>query len=55
MTCNDCEWYTTDEDEKGNVTEFHSARGKDSGFCLIRDLFYIVTKNEKACEDFQGG
>lgn len=53
MTCNDCEWYTTDEDERGNVTEFHSARGKDIGFCVIMELFYPVTKHRKACQFFK--
>ena len=43
-TCNDCAYYVTDEDENGNVTDFHSAKGKESGFCAIRDLFIIAIK-----------
>jgi hypothetical protein len=51
-TCNDCAYYITDEDENGNVTDFHSAKGKESGFCAIRDLFYNCNKDDEACGDF---
>lgn len=51
-TCNDCAYYVNDEDENGNVTDFHSAKGKESGFCAIRDLFYNCNKDDEACGDF---
>ena len=51
-TCNDCAYYVTDEDENGNVTDFQSAKGKESGFCAIRDLFYNCNKDDEACGDF---
>ena len=51
-TCNDCAYYVTDDDENGNVTDFHSAKGKESGFCAIRDLFYNCNKDDEACGDF---
>ena len=51
-TCNDCAYYVTDEDENGNVTDFHSPKGKESGFCAIRDPFYNCNKDDEACGDF---
>lgn len=53
MTCKDCVYYITDEDENGNVTEFHSAKGMEEGFCAIRDLFFTRKKDDEACEDFE--
>lgn len=50
--CGNCAAYLTDEDEKGNVAEFHHDRSKESGFCALRDLFYTVRKNEKPCDEY---
>ena len=50
--CANCCFYTTDEDENGELTEFHHDKNKDEGFCGIRDLFYTVKKDTKACDDF---
>ena len=49
QTCGNCVCYLTDEDDKGNVTEFRHDRNKESGFCATRDLFFTVKKDEKAC------
>lgn len=51
-TCGNCICYLTDEDEQGNVTDFHHDRNKDTGFCSKRDLFYTVKINTPACKDF---
>lgn len=51
MTCKDCVYYITGEDENGNVTEYHHSE-KDEGFCAIRDLFYVCKADNKACGDF---
>ena len=48
-TCGNCIYYMTDEDTDGNFTDFHHDRNKDEGFCIIRDLFYTVTRDERAC------
>ena len=48
-TCGNCIYYMTDEDTDGNFTDFHHDRNKEEGFCIIRDLFYTVTRNERAC------
>lgn len=53
-TCGDCVFYLTDEDNHGNVTEFHHAGDSEEGFCAIRDLFTEVKKDEKSCPDFCG-
>lgn len=50
--CGNCVSYLTDEDENGNIAEFHHDRNKESGFCALRDLFYIVKKSEKPCEEY---
>ena len=47
--CGNCVSYLTDEDEAGNLADFHHDRNKESGFCAIRDLFYNVKKNENPC------
>ena len=52
MTCKDCICYLTDEDENGNLTEFHHDKNADEGFCALRDLFYNIKANEKICNDF---
>lgn len=41
--CGNCAYYMTDEDTDKN---------KDDGFCAIRDLFYTVSRDEKACADW---
>lgn len=48
-TCGNCSYYLTDEDDNGNVTEFRHDRNKESAFCALRDLFFTVKKDEKAC------
>ena len=47
--CGDCVSYLTDEDENGNVTDFHHDRNKESGFCAEHELFYTVQKNDRPC------
>jgi len=42
----------TDEDTDGNFTDFHHDRNKDEGFCIMRDLFYTVKRDERACVDW---
>ena len=51
-TCGNCIYYMTDEDADGNFTDFHHDRNKDEGFCIMRDLFYTVEHNSKACADW---
>jgi hypothetical protein len=34
-TCGNCSYYLTDEDDKGNVTEYRHDRNKPTGFCAI--------------------
>lgn len=51
-TCGHCICYLTDEDEHGNLAEFHHDNNKETGFCSIRDLFHIVKQNTPACKDF---
>lgn len=48
-TCGNCIYYMTDEDADRNFTDFHHDRNKTEGFCIIRDLFYTVTRDERAC------
>lgn len=50
--CGNCACYLTDEDENGNFTNFHHDRNKDSGFCAVRDLFYVVRKEEIPCGEW---
>ena len=50
--CGNCVSFLTDEDEKGNLSEFHHDRNKEEGFCAMRDLFYNVKKNEKPCKSW---
>lgn len=52
MICGNCISYLTDEDDNGNVTEFHHDKNRNTGFCAVRDLFYTVKKDNKACNDF---
>ena len=47
--CFNCSAYLTDEDSDGNVTDFWHNRNAESGFCALRDLFFTVKKDEKAC------
>ena len=51
MTCSQCGYYLTDEDEKGNITEFHHDRTKPEGFCGKRELFHTVRRNSTACQE----
>ena len=51
-TCNDCVCYITDEDENGNETEYHSARGLPEGFCSIKELIHSCKATDEACEEF---
>lgn len=37
-TCNDCRWCVKDEG--------------DPPYCLMKDLYTLVSPNDKACEDF---
>lgn len=48
--CGNCVSFLTDEDDKGNVTEFHHDRNKDCGFYAMRDLFYTVQNDSKPCD-----
>ena len=48
-TCGNCSYYLTDEDDKGNVTEFRHDKNKDEGFCAIKELFTVRKKNDAAC------
>ena len=50
--CGNCAYYMTDEDADGNFTDFHHDRDKTDGFCIVRDLFYTVEHNSKACADW---
>lgn len=50
--CGNCVSYLTDEDKDGNLSEFHHDSRKESGFCSLRDLFYVVEKNEKPCRNY---
>lgn len=52
QTCGNCSYYLTDEDDKGNVTEFRHDRNKDEGFCAIQPLFTVRKKNDKICSDY---
>ena len=47
--CGNCSYYLTDEDDKGNVTEFRHDKNKESGFCAIKELFTVREKNDAAC------
>ena len=51
-TCGNCISYLIDENDNGNVTDFHHDRNKDSGFCAIRELFYIVQNDSKPCKNW---
>lgn len=50
--CGNCAYYMIDEDADGNFTDFHHDRNKDEGFCIMRDLFYTVKRDERACVDW---
>lgn len=50
--CGNCAYYMTDEDADGNFTDFRHDRNKDEGFCIMRDLFYMVKRDERACVDW---
>lgn len=51
MTCGQCICYVTDEDENGNVTEFHHCTGPE-GFCSMLPLFTSRRADDKTCSDF---
>lgn len=51
-TCGNCVYYLTDEDDKGNVTEFRHDRNKDEGFCAIKELFTERKQDAKPCADY---
>lgn len=55
--CGNCINYLTDEDKNGNVTDYHHDRDKKDGFCALRDLFYDVKHDSKACDSwvYDGG
>lgn len=42
----------TDEDADGKLSDFHHDKNKSEGFCIIRDLFYTVKRDERACIDW---
>lgn len=44
--------FLTDEDKDGNVVDFHHDKNKESGFCAIRELFYIVQNDSKPCKNW---
>jgi len=50
--CGTCVCYLTDEDEHGNVAEFHHNRNSEQGFCSVRDLFHVVRRKTKACDEY---
>ena len=50
--CGNCIYYMTDEDADGKLSDFHHDKNKSEGFCIIRDLFYTVKRDEKACIDW---
>lgn len=52
QTCGNCCCYLTDEDGKGNVTEFRHDRNKDEGFCAIQPLFTERKQDAKPCADY---
>ena len=54
QTCGNCICYLddTDEDENGNVTNYHHDRNKDEGFCAIQPLFTVRKKDDKICSDY---
>ena len=51
-TCSTCVSYLTDEDAEGNLAEFHHDKAKPLGFCALRDLFYEVQAETKACAEY---
>ena len=51
MTCGECRFYMTDEDE-GKLIEHFRYCTDENAFCLIKNLFTIVNKNDSACPDF---
>ena len=52
QTCGNCICYLTDEDDKGNVTEFRHDRNKPTGFCAIQPLFTERKQDAKPCADY---
>lgn len=50
--CGNCMCYMTDVDTDGNLSDFHHDRKKESGFCAIRELFYIVQNDSKPCKNW---
>lgn len=52
QTCGNCVYYLTDEDDKGDVTDYHHDRNKERGFCALRDLILTVKKDDKICSDY---
>lgn len=53
QTCSTCSYYLTDEDDKGNVTEYRHDRNKERGFCALRDLIFTERKkDDKICSDY---
>ena len=52
--CGHCAYYMTNMDAEGNLSDFHHDRNMSEGFCIIRDLFYTVWHDERACTDWMG-
>lgn len=51
-TCNNCEWFVEETEELGDYQ--HSEAVKlGEGFCLIQDLFTVVTPCTPACDYFR--
>lgn len=50
--CGNCMCYMTDVDTDGNLSDFHHDRNKAEGFCIVRDLFYIVKNEDGSCADW---
>ena len=51
MTCGECRFYVTDENE-GKLVEQFKHCSDSSAFCLMQDLFTTVYSCDPACDDF---
>ena len=50
--CNNCEWFVEETETIGDYQHKEAVK-KGKGFCLLEDLFYDVTPDTPACEEYQ--
>lgn len=50
-TCNSCRWFVEETETIGDYQHSEAVR-KQSGFCLVQDLFTAVDPGYEACGEY---